>query len=208
MNATEETFEIKPNESALMQTRRAREAAAKAGAAALEKARTTAGNIGELEVACLNRLIEAGKQFNIACGREQLLFTTEGFEFARREILPHLAQGMTLDHVRAAVKLANQHPEPLRDVAELKSVKRELQGIMVLFDLAATPARGQLQNAHARNFFADVVSQFANSRVLFEKLEAASPMESWPREKLEEFITTAQPVEDRIVRAKKLLIGN
>ena len=202
-----ETYDITPNEAALTQSRQARAAAAKLGAARLAKAKHVTGNIGELEVLCFNLVIEAGKQFNIACGREQLLFTVDGAEFARREILPHLDPGLTLEHVKCAVKLAVTHPEPLKSIEELKSVKREFQQILIAFNIADKPGRRELQTAHARNLFADLVNWFTTGPQLLSKLEAAEPMDRWPREKLQEFVEEAKPLKERIAKAEKLLLG-
>jgi hypothetical protein len=43
--------------------------------------------------------------------------------------------------------------------------------------------------------------------VLVEELDREEPMATWPREKLEEFLETAQPVKERIATAEKLLLG-
>lgn len=171
------------------------------------KARSAADNIGELEIVCMNRMREAGLKINQASGHEQLIFGVDGTEFCRREILPHLPPSMDLKIVRACVHLANNLKAPVQDREELRAAKRELQLVMESLGLAEAPRRKELQSAHARNLFSDYVSRVASLRVLFEELETEEPMERWSPDKLDEFLENAQPVEERIARAKKLRLG-
>jgi hypothetical protein len=171
------------------------------------KARNAADNIGELEIVCLNRMREAGLKINQASGHEQLIFGSDGTEFCRREILPHLPEGMDMKVVRACVHLATNLKAPVRDREELRAAKRELQLVMESLGLAEAPRRKELQSAHARNLFSDYVSRVASLRVLFEELEVEEPMERWSPDKLDEFLEEAAPVKERITRAEKLRLG-
>lgn len=201
--SAETTYE----EQALTQVRNARRAAAEAGAAKLAKAMNTMSNIGELEVLAINTLRAAGQDFNTVAGREQLNFDALGMAFARREILPHLPAGVDMKHVRLAVHLASLLPEPIRTTEELRAVKREVQQMLSVFELADAPRRRELQSAHARNLFADFVSRTASLRVLFDDLRKEEPMESWPADKLDEFLENAKPVKETIAQAEKLRLG-
>jgi len=195
------------NQHAIAMTNRERKACAERAGALFTKAQHAAMNIGELEVVCLNRLREAGIQFNIACGREQLIFTVEGREFCRKELLPHLPPEMDIAAIQACVHIANNVPKPIETREELKAVKAELQLAFQALGLADAPRRKELQTAHARNLFSDFVNKFAAVKLTLDELETEQPMDKWPSAKLDEFIENAQPVKAKIERAEKLRLG-
>lgn len=173
----------------------------------LLKAKHAAGNIGELQIFCINQMRAAGLKINQASGHEQLIFNMEGTEFCRREILPYLPEGMDLKMVRACVHVANNLKEPIKTLDELRAAKRELQLVMESVELATAPKRDQIQTAHARNLFAAYVSTTCNFRMLLDKMETEEPMERWSPDKLDEFLENWQPLEERVARAKKLRLG-
>lgn len=193
-------------ERALAMTKAARKAACERAGEKYHKAMHAAGNIGELEVVVINRLREAGLELITACGREQLLFSLEGKEFCRRELLPFLPE-MDLAKVQVCVHIANTVKTPLANQEELRAVRPELQLAFQMFGLADAPRRKELQTAHARNLFSDFVSRATSLKLLFDELEQEEPMAQWPPDKLDEFLETAQPVKEKIERAEKLRLG-
>lgn len=185
----------------------ARKAAFTKAASHLEKFRNVTMNIGELRVTQLNQLRAAGQQFNLGCGREQLSFNLEGLEFARKEILPFMPEGIGVNEIHACVLIAAKMPEPAKTPAEVDSLTRQFQHEFEMLGLAPSHKRKELQNPHARNLFSDFVNRAAGLGVLFEELEKEEAMESWPPDKLDEFLTTTQPVKEKILRAERLRLG-
>jgi hypothetical protein len=194
-------------ERAKVQVDEARAEAAKEGGGLLAKAMELMDNSADLHVAAVNAAREAGQRFNVASGREQLVFTVEGMSFARTHILPHLPAGCDLRHVRLAVHLAQILPEPLRSREELPQVKHELQQLLAVSGLGEAPHRRELQSAHARNLFSDFVSGAGGMRKLIEQLEKEEPMEEWPQTKLDEFLVSVKPIRERITLAERLMLG-
>lgn len=200
--------EPNPNELAQVQILAARKAAAETAGKLLTDAIGKAASIRHLEIESLNTLREAGQQFNIASGRKQLVFDLAGVAFTRKYILPHLPPAAKIEHVRLAVHLANTLPAPISTPEELRAVKREVQLMLTLFGLADAPRRKELQSAHAHNYFAEFTDRVATMGVLLEKLEAEAPIDSWRREKLEEFLEDAKPLRQAIARAERALLGH
>ena len=206
-----ETLTTETTDSSLVQVRAARKVSAQAGGECIARAFDAVSGIRQLEIDSINALREAGIHFNVASGRNQLTFTGSGFDFVRAEILPHLPATANMNHVRLAVHLAGVLPEPISTQDELRAVKSEVQQMLVLFNLCEAPRRKELQNAHARNYFADFTNTIGTMRMILEKIEDVEPMTEWPREKLEEFredaIVARNIVNERIERAERLIEG-
>jgi len=200
----EQKTDLTYNERAHAMTKNERRACAERAFTFFTKAQHGAMNIGELEIMVLNNLRAAGDQLNIACGREQLVFSVEGLEFCRKELMPFLPKEMTIEHIRGCVTIANHLPAAIQTREEMKAVKPELQLAFQMMGLADAPKRRALQSPQARNWFSDIVSKFAAVTVTMKELEAEESMDRWPVEKLDEFLTEAQPVKDKILEAERL----
>ena len=189
--------------------KRARSAAIKTFTLIWQRAQKRAGKITEEEIGTVNDLRECGLALQQMSGtRTQLLFDLAGKEFIRREILPHLPAGVAMEHIQACVEISKRVPAPISTREELKLVRQEIQMAFIALGLEEAPHRKELQNAIARNLFSDFVSSAAGLNVLFEKLEREEPMEGWPDEKLDEFLESAQPVKEKILRAERLRLGH
>ena len=168
-----------------------------------EDAKKDAGEIVELKVGILNKLRLAGNDFNEASGRGQLTFTDNGNQFCRLEIVP-LTNGMTLQQIKLCCHLANTIKEPIRTREELALYEAELEPFFnATFGLSKKPR--ELHAAEVRNWFSTLVSKAADFRSLFAEIRKQQPMETWGKDKLEEFIETTKPVEDERNAAKKRL---
>lgn len=195
------------NERSMSLTKAARKAACERAGEKFVKAQHATGNIGELEIVVVNGLREAGLELITACGRDQLLFSLEGREFCRKELMPYLPPGMDLPKIQACVHIANTVKEPIATVEELRTVKTELQMAFQMFGLSEAPRRKELQTAHARNLFSDWVSRITSTALVGNEMEQSEPMESWPGSKLDEYLEAAQPVKQQIERAEKIRLG-
>ncbi len=195
------------SERAYAMTKQARQAHVDRAVTALNKAKSATGNISELEVLVLNRIREAGIEFNHASGHEQLNFTLEGCEFVRREIVPHLPEGMSIEQVRMAVKIASMLPNPIKDPKELAQLKPVIQLALGAFALKESHKAKELQTAHARNLFSDFVNDTLGLGSLFEKLQKEEPMEGWPADKLDELLEKGKPLVEIVKRAERLRLG-
>lgn len=193
-------------ERAGQMSKAARKAAFTQAAKHLERFKNATMNIGELKVVRLNQLREAGLQFNIGCGREQLQFTIEGIEFARREILPLMPKGIDIDQIHGCVLIANKMPEPARTAEEAAALEKMFQSEFEMLGLVASHRRKELQSSHARNLFSEFVNRTAGLNVLVSDLEKDEPMDRWPAQKVEEFLQTAQPFKEKILKAESLLM--
>lgn len=195
------------NDRAITMTRAARQAACADAAKHWDRARNAGENIDQCRIVRLNELRATGHCINVACGREQLLFTVDGTIFCRDQLLPFLPPDMTVQAIQGCVHIANKIKEPVQTVAEVALLERQLQEEFELIGLLPASRRKELQTAHARNWFSDIVSRFSGIRSTFKELEAEEPMDSWPESKLDEFLEEAQPVDEMIERARKIRLG-
>lgn len=187
--------------------RQARQAACAAAAKHWQQAQAAAGNIVAAELTCLNELRAAGQRFNDAAGREQLLFTAEGREFVRAEILPHMPRGMTVAHIHACVQLAQRLPQPVTSREELAALRTELQLTFQTLGLIQAPRRKEFQTERLRNLFSDFVHRVDKLASIIREVVEEEPMETWPVNKLDEFLDYSRPVKERIEAAEKLRLG-
>lgn len=188
-------------------TKAARKTAFKKAAKCLLHYKVATAEIGTLRVDRLNQLREAGLQFNIGSGREQLAFNIEGVEFTRKEILPLMPEGIGVEEVHACVLIANKMKEPARTPAEVDALERQFQAEFEMLGLVASHKRKELQSSHARNLFSEFVNITSGLAVKLTDLEKEEPMDKWPAFKLDEFLQTAQPIKEKITRAEKLRLG-
>ena len=188
------TPDIDYQTTAITQTRAARESAAKAGAEKLAAAKVQMDAVRLNEIGALNSLREAGLQFNVASGRAQLIFDLAGIEFARKQILPHMPEGITIEHLRLCVHLAKRLPEPVRTIEEVRGIKREAQTMFTLFGIADAPSREKPQTPHQRNLFASAINRICVLRKDLEALAEEAPVETWADVELDSFIESADPV--------------
>ena len=196
-------------ERAGQMARRARTAAIKTFNKIWKRAQARALTITDEEIGTVNDLRECGLALQQMAGtRTQMLFDLAGKEFIRREILPHLPAGVGLEHVQACVHIANAVPVPIRTREELNLARQEMQLAFVALGLMEAPRRKELQLAHARNLFADIVSVACGFTVKFNELIQAEPIASWPREKKEEYLETTNPIHATREEVKKSLLGN
>ena len=187
---------------------RARKAACKTFNKHWVRAKKRADVISDEEIGTVNDLRECGLAIQQMSGtRTQMLFDLAGKEFFRKEIQPLLAPGVGLEHVQACIHIAKTIKEPIRTREQLQLAKQEMQLAFQALGLIDAPRRKELQNAHARNLFSDFVSRAAGLKVLFDDLNREEPMETWPPEKLDEFLETTVPVEATINQAKRLRLG-
>ena len=187
---------------------KARHRAFKTAALCLERFKADSLQIGSLRVDRLNKLREAGRQFNIGCGREQLSFGLEGVEFTRKEILPLMPEGIGVNDIHACVLSANKMTEPAKTPEEVDTLEKLFQHEFEMLGLVENRKRKELQSALARNLFSDFVNLFAGAKVKMDELEKEEPMEKWPDEKLDEFIFSSAPVKAKILRAEALMAGH
>ena len=152
----------------------------------------------------MNLLREAGEKFNDASGRGQFLFNLEGLEFCRKAIVPLLKTGMTVKQIQACCHIAARVKKPIETVAELHTVKAELQMSMRLIGLIEQPHH-EGQSLINRNLFCTITTAARKFELLLEDLEKDKPMEKWDGDTLEEFLESAQPVKKRIEQAEKML---
>lgn len=164
------------------------------------------GDIFELEKLILNNLREAGQKLNLASGREQLLFTIEGKEFVRKELLPNLPADMGLAQVQACVHIAQHIRERVETREQLRAAKREFQLALHALGIGQKPQR-ELQTAHTRNLFQIFVNRLMDVSALCEDLSREEPLEDWPREKVEDFLESARRLRDQIAKAERVLLG-
>jgi hypothetical protein len=184
--------------------RDARAASAADGAKHMAKAFHATGNIAELQVVAINAMRAAGVCFNVASGREQLLFNPDGFKFAREYILPHLPAGAKLEHVQFAVHMANILPAPVKSAEELRSYKREIQLVMSLCGIADEPRRIGPQTSHEKNHFVEVIVKVRTLDALFEKLEEEEPLNKWADDKLAEILRDTKPARGWLEKLETL----
>ena len=182
----------------------ARKTAFKNAAKCLLKYKEATAEIGSLRVDRLNRLREAGLQFNIGSGREQLAFNIEGIEFTRKEILPLMPDGIGVEEVHACVLIANKMKEPAKTPAEVDALERQFQVEFEMLGLVPSHKRKELQSSHARNLFSEFVNITSGLTVKMTDLEKEEPMERWPAFKLDEFLETTVPVVAMVEKAKQL----
>ena len=95
-------------------------------------------------------------------------------------------------------------PEPAKTPAQVDLLEKQFQHEFEMLGLVPSHKRKELQSPVARNLFSDFVNKFAGIRVTFQELEAEAPMDTWPTEKLDEFLETTVPVAAKIEQAKKL----
>lgn len=195
------------DESAIVQTKAARRAAVADAVKHFQRAQAANDNIGNCRIVRLNELRATGAAFNTACGREQLVFTADGSAFARTEILPLLPADMDLRAVQACVHIAAKLKAPVQTVEQVNAVERELQAEFELLGLVPSHKRRELQNPVARNWFNEFVSVTSAWLEKTKKLTEAEPMEGWPAEKLDEFLTEAKPMKDQIEHAERIRLG-
>ena len=194
-------------ERAVEMTKQARRAACESAGKHWEVAAKATSDIEQAKIIRINELREAGIDLNTACGREQLLFTADGFIFTREKILPHLPPDMTVEAVRACVHIANKMPAPITTVAEVNLLEKQLQVEFALLGLAESHKRKELQSPHVRDLFSNFVSRAARLEVLIDELEKdpdIGAMDKWNPELLDEFIETMKPAKEKIERAEKL----
>jgi len=164
------------------------------------------GDIFELEKLILNNLREAGQKLNLASGREQLLFTLEGKDFVRKELIPYLPDDMGLNQVQACVHIAQHIRERVETREQVRAAKREFQLALIALGIGEKPQR-QFQTAHTRNLFQVFVNRLMDVGAMCDDLSKEEPLESWPREKVEDFLESARRLRDQISRAEKVLLG-
>ena len=186
---------------------RARRTAFQKAAEYLEAYKANCVEIGALRVSRMNSLREAGQQFNIGSGREQLSFGLDGIEFTRKEILPLMPEGIGINEVHACVLIAAKMPLPAQTVAEVDALEKAFQHEFEMLGLTASHKRKELQSPQARNLFSDFVNITSGLALKLADLEKEEPMEKWPPAKLDEFLQTAQPVKEKISRAESLRLG-
>lgn len=182
----------------------ARKTAFKKAAKCLLQYKTDTAEIGSLRVDRLNQLREAGLQFNIGSGREQLSFNIDGIEFTRKEILPLMPDGIGVEQVHACVLIANKMKQPATSPAEVDVLERQFQAEFEMLGLVPSHKRKELQSSHARNLFSEFVNITSGLAVKLTDLEKEEPMAAWPAFKLDEFLQTAQPIKEKIQLAEKL----
>jgi hypothetical protein len=201
-------------DSALTYPERAGKMAKRARAAAIktfnkiwQRAKKRAVKITDEEIGTVNDLRECGLALQQMAGtRTQMLFDMAGKEFIRREILPHLPPGIGLEQVQACVHIAKTIPAPISTREELNLARQEMQLAFVALGLIEAPRRKELQNAHARNLFSDIVSAASGFTVKFRELLQTEPIESWPREKKEEYLETTNPIVETHEQVKRSLL--
>lgn len=170
-------------------------------------AQAAASAIGDLEIKCVNELREAGESINRASGRDQLLFSLEGKEFCRKELLPLLPPGMGMDQVRACCHIASHVKKPIQTREELRALKQEMQMAFKSLGMIESTKRPELQSAVTRNLFSDWVNKSTGLYLVMDELEKEEPMDRWTPEKLDEFLETSLPMKERILRAERLRLG-
>lgn len=203
-----DAVELTHDERAHKMVKKERRACAKIAGRLFLSAKRTAAKIPGLEMSIINDLRGAGVQLNIASGREQLLFSLDGLEFTRKELLPYLPKGMGIDEIRACCRIANHIKKPVETADELKEAKAELQLAFQTFGLIDAPKPRDFQNPQSRNLFSDVVAKLAGLDVTMKEIEDEEPMEKWPTDKLDEFLKETKPIAARIAKAEGLLLGH
>jgi hypothetical protein len=204
------TTEIEPTthgERSLALNKNARRAACEDAGKHWLRHRSASDNMDTCRIVRLNELRAAGACINVACGREQLLFTTDGNIFCREQLLPFLPPDMSLAAVQGCVHIANKMPAPAQTVAEVTALERQFQDEFVLLGLLPSHKRKELQTAHARNLFSDFVNKFAAVKLTLDELELEEPMAGWSADKLDEFLENAQPVKEKIQRAENIRLN-
>lgn len=198
------------NDRAISMTKSARKAACKDAGEHWERARAAKQNIDDNKIVLINELRETGRSINVACGREQLLFTVDGNIFCREQLLPFLPASMSIEAVQGCVHIANKMEQPVVTVGELNALEKRLQEEFQLLGLAPSPRTRELQKAHTKDHFNHFVSVFTSAKstlVDLEKPEAdggMGPMTGWSRTVLEEFLENTKPVKEQIERAEEL----
>ena len=206
---TTETNSLTYPERAGKMAKRARNVAIKTFNKIWQRAQKRALKIIDEEIGTVNDLRECGLALQQMAGtRTQMLFDIAGKEFIHKEILPHLPEGVGMEHIQACIHIAKTVKEPIRTREELNLARQEMQLAFVALGLLEAPRRKELQNAHARNLFSDFVSRTTGLNVLFDELEREEPMDTWPAEKLDEFLETTVPVAAKIEKAKRLRLGH
>lgn len=207
------TGETTHNDRAITMTMAARKAACLDAGTHWARARNANDNIDQCRIVRLNALRAAGERINVACGREQLLFTVDGNFFCREQLLPHLPADMSIEAVQGCVHIANKMEQPVQTVAELDRLEKQLQEEFQLLGLLPSPRVRELQKAHQKNFFSIYVSVFSTAKESLLNLEkpdvegGLGPMESWTPAVLDEFLDNAKPVKEQIARAERLRLG-
>ena len=212
-NSQPSTGETTHNDRAITMTKAARKAACLDAGTHWARARNANDNIDQCRIVRLNALRAAGERINVACGREQLLFTVDGNIFCREQLLPHLPADMSIEAVQGCVHIANKMEQPVKTVAELDRLEKQLQEEFQLLGLLPSPRVRELQKAHQKNFFSIYVSVFSTAKESLLNLEkpdvegGLGPMESWTPAVLDEFLDNAKPVKEQIARAERLRLG-
>lgn len=167
-------------------------------------AKVSSEQIKAAEIDCINSIRAVGLALNQASGREQLQFTLEGKEFAREKLLPHLPPDMTMKVLQACCHVANTLLSEIKTHDELKAYKAEFHQAMLALGVSELPKRKALQSAHVKNLFSNFVTAAMSLDCLFDELEEEQPMETWPADKLDEFLVSAMPIKAKILKAEKI----
>lgn len=162
----------------------------------MRKASKATGGIADLQVEAVNAMREAGICANVASGREQLVFNAAGMIFARKNILEHLPDGCTMEHLRFAVHLANTIPAPIKKIEDLRPYKREIQLFLGLFGVSEKPQVKEPQQARPKTHFANVIYRVRMLERDVEGLKEEQPIEKWNDEKLAEFLKDTRPARE------------
>lgn len=191
-------------ENAIAMSKDARqEAAIKCGEKFYEIIRSS----NQAKVDIVNLAREAGNYANIASGREQLTFNFAGIDFAKKQIMPHMPPGATINDLRIAVQVAKRIPKPISDISELDGYKQELNQVMVFCGLLEEARQRDLQSASGKNFFVSSLSKLDDFATIILKVEEDTPIENWSNGMLDDFLLTSRPIRDRIQRAEKIRLA-
>lgn len=155
------------------------------------------------KIKAFNELREAGISLNEASGREQLTFNENGREFVRKELLPHLPEGMTVSKVQCCCHIANTVPEPVKTIEELR-VEQDKMEPFLTEHFGESKKKIALTSHKAKNLFSTIVTKTADWAAVFDELAVEEPLEQWSGEKLDEFIEKTKPMDDRYQAAVKI----
>lgn len=191
-------------ERAAIQTRSARKALVEDAGQHWLRALHARDNAKECFIVMVNQVREAGIRLNEASGHEQLLFTADGMDFCRRELIPHLPKGMDLKAIQCCVKLALALPKKIERPEELEEYRAEVQTVMVALQLEDAPRRLGTMNPVTKNIASEWVRFGARAVCVFKSLQETIHFEELTSDEINELIESWRPIKAEIERLEKL----
>lgn len=162
--------------------------------AAVEAAATEAG---KQTVIGVNRLRACGEKFKQLCGHDQL---TLDFFMRHRDSLP---KSMSYTGAKCSVHVSNRIEQDVETPQEALFIQRDL---FLAINAYTEPKRTAPQQLHDSNPWSEFISGVSSLTSLLDRLDDR-PMSEWPREKLEQFVKTTQPVVEKHAAAVKMIGG-